>query len=153
MIVWANETSDIADYAATWIRDTEAAESTDQTERFDQWMRYYESEKIEAITYGVVTMRKRSGDNFVEIDDTERRIVGPCGQQVQAAFQLNDYLMTLESESDLLDRAFTPAAQVSLLEKRLLASEDVTTHPDTEIRLRGGIELETNLDRASVAVV
>ena len=153
VIVWANQTSDVAEYAATWIRDTETVDLVEQAERFDQWMRYYEAERIEAITYGVITMRKRSGDNFVAIDDTQRRIVGPCGEQVRQAFELASYFNQFSAEADLLDQAFTPAANVWLAELRLLGSDAVTPHPDTEIRLRGGIEIETDLDRASVAVV
>src|SRR3972149_4533559 len=61
--VWVmrSETRNAATYASAWIRHTERQEPEQYAQRFEEWMNYYERQGIEAISAGLVPMRRRRG--------------------------------------------------------------------------------------------
>jgi hypothetical protein len=152
-IVWTNQTSDIRDYAETWIRDTESADSPQQVQRYDQWMSYYESQQIEAVSYGVVTMRRRSGTNFVRIDDADRTITGPCGKQIEQAFRWEDFLAGLATEQDLLECRFRLAKSAEIVTTSAATQAGEMVAKGAELQLTGGVKTQSHLDPASLEVV
>ena len=66
--------------------------AADLSAKLGEWQEYYRQQGIEAISDGVITLRKRSGTaNWLRIDDTPQRI-GPCGASVEAGFAAVDFL-------------------------------------------------------------
>jgi methylase of polypeptide subunit release factors len=156
VVVWANETVDISQYAATWIRDTElddAAEIAARVERYDTWMNYFESQNFEAISYGVVTMRKRdTANNFVRIDDTSRTIRGRCGELIQSAFQVEEFLNEIANPHDLMNHKFRLSEQTQITEISGIESGQLVNQ-SSRIHLDHGATDTLNLDPASMMLL
>ena len=91
VLVWVLRTEDISDYAMTWIVGTEAQDVDEVPQVYQRWMDYYNSQEIEAVSYLLVTLRRTDRRySWTRIDDTPRRIVGPCADEVLTAFALQD---------------------------------------------------------------
>jgi hypothetical protein len=102
--VLRSETRDVGAYASTWIRHTEPFHPAENPERFEEWMAYYEQLGIEAVSAGLITMRRRSGaSNWFRADDAPVKMLGPCGEFVELGFGLTDFLEAYAEDSALLD--------------------------------------------------
>ena len=133
--VWVmrSETRDAATYASTWIRHTERDEPEAFHERFATWMTYYEQLGIEAVSAGVITMRRSSGrPNWYRAEDGPEKMLGPCGESVARGFELRDFLDTVRDDS-------------ALLEARLRVSPDLRLHRQSEPSPGGWLDVSTNL--------
>src|SRR5262249_35646274 len=58
VLVWGAETQDASDYATNWIQQTEPGQLDRFPALYDAWMSYYDREGIEAVTYGLITLRR-----------------------------------------------------------------------------------------------
>ncbi len=90
-------------YASAWV-ETEVGNDVERAQHeFARWMTYFEAEKIEAIRYGVVTLRRRAGAlNWLRIDEAPPTLNGPCGASVWNGFQLRDFLETVRDDAAFL---------------------------------------------------
>jgi SAM-dependent methyltransferase len=72
------------------------AELTDDPEAagqlFDEWMAYYARTGIEALGFGVITVRKSTRPTTWIRCDQLPDIAGPCGESIARAFALRDFL-------------------------------------------------------------
>jgi hypothetical protein len=106
--VWVirTETRDAEAYASKWIRHTELDRARDADRLFEQWMEYYEEQGIEAISHGLIAMRRSSGrSNWFRAEDGPEKLIGPCGDLIERGFKLKDFLETVGDDSRLLDVA------------------------------------------------
>jgi len=105
--VWVlrTDTHSAADYAHTWIRDTEH-ETVESGERlFRDWVSYYESKGLEAVSTGLVAMRRVSGrPNRLRIEDAPDSVQGPFGNFVTLGFGLHDYVSAVSDEGLLAEK-------------------------------------------------
>lgn len=86
-------------YATMWLTTTETTEPAAFAKLFDEWMAYYEHHKIEGISTGVIVMRRRAAEsNWFYAGDAPETMVGPCGDDVLATFQVMDYLESTPNE-------------------------------------------------------
>jgi len=103
--VWVmrSETLDAPAYASFWIRHTIGPEADRPGGAYDQWTGEYERLGIEAVSMGMIFMRKREGArNWFRLEDEPSRISGPFGHHVERAFANADFLASLRSDEDLL---------------------------------------------------
>lgn len=113
--VWVmrSETMDAATYASAWIRATEGEEPEQFQRHFTTWMDYYERQRIEAISLGVIIMRRASGrTNWFRADDAPENMRGPCGDAMLRGFALRDFLETVHDDRKLLEARLRLAAEV-----------------------------------------
>src|SRR5260370_15362825 len=68
------------------------------------WMKYYSSEGITAIHSGAIAMRRRSGNNWLRMDEGPDRARSPFGDAVLKAFAIGDYLLKLDDAALLGER-------------------------------------------------
>jgi hypothetical protein len=108
VIVWGAETQDAPSYAITWIQQTEADRLDQLGSLFDEWMSYFEGEGIEEITYGLISMRRRSsgGANRTRLVKVPKHFAAPGGAHVLRRFVLEDFLATITDDRQLLDERF-----------------------------------------------
>jgi hypothetical protein len=91
--VMRSDTLDAPTYAAKWIKHTERDDDEQFVERFGQWTAYYQRERIEAVSGGVITLRRRGGGtNWFRADEGPPKMLGPAGDAIALGFELRDFL-------------------------------------------------------------
>jgi len=103
--VWImrSETLDAASYASFWIRHTVGPEADQPGGIYDEWLAEYNRLGIEAVSMGMIFMRKRSATrHWLRFSDEPARIAGPFGHHVDRGFCNADFLASLASDDDLL---------------------------------------------------
>jgi hypothetical protein len=134
VLVWAAHTEDASSYATTWIRQTESDYLGRLPQLYDTWMGYYEREGIEAVTYGLITMRRRaSGRNWVRFAKVATGSNAPWGGHVLRLFELQDFLESV-SDDRLLDVRFRLSPDVRL-EQRYTVEPGGLTPVTTRLHL------------------
>jgi hypothetical protein len=144
-------TDDALKAASQWNRPLEGTPE-EFAQRVDAWLDYYARLGIDAIAYGAVVLRRRSGGR------NWTRMAELPASRPQAA---SDHLLRLFAAQDLLTD--TPAE--ALLDRRVTLVErayfDRTAHVESgrwtetsaAVRLAEGIEFGVNLDRYGSALV
>jgi hypothetical protein len=109
------ETRDPVVYADTWIRHSEGDDAEDFAERLDEWLAYYRRLGIEALSAGMLTLRKRSsGNNYFRYDDGPPSMLGPAGDDVEQRFAAYDFLERAADPRQLLASVFEVSPQTRL---------------------------------------
>ena len=139
-------------YATTWLGGNPDADPETYNRRFDAWMAYYESEKIEAIGEGLITLRRRPGaTNWFAYDETPEQ-VGPCGDSVMLGFALRDFLASAPDDGTLLAKRFrmNPAAR---WERYFQPTDRAWGGAGSKLKLTRGLCFGLQLDGGAAAVV
>jgi SAM-dependent methyltransferase len=68
IVHWAS--TEPGDYAGNWLNQSDWSSTPDRfAEGFERWMAYYEQQRIEAIDFGIITLRRRTvGRNWMRVD-------------------------------------------------------------------------------------
>jgi hypothetical protein len=112
VLVWGAETQDASSYALNWIDQTEGHHRDRLSGLYEEWMDYFEREGIEAITYGLISMRRRAGANWVRYVKVPKGAPAPDGEHVLRRFQMRDFLESAAGDGALLDGRFQLAPDV-----------------------------------------
>lgn len=99
--VWVlhSDTEEMVVYATTWLQQTETA--ADEA-RLAKWMNHYDALGIEAVSGGVITMRRRTVTNcrnWLRIDDAPPTMAGPVGNDIVSRFEAQDFLEAAGEEA------------------------------------------------------
>jgi len=94
-------TQDPAEYAQHRIRETSQDPSND-AELYDGYMNYYRQRGVEAIHDGLVVMRRRSGSNWVRIEEVPKTPTGDLGDLILSTFAAHDLVRAMEKDEELL---------------------------------------------------
>jgi SAM-dependent methyltransferase len=131
-------TQDPLTYAADWnegLRSDEGAYAV----ALDRWLDYYAKLAIEALAWGVVVLRRRTGENWVWAHDyASSDRMQPAGGQVLRLFEAQDYLRGLPDDRALLD------ARLALIDEHRLTRE-VQFRDGAEVVERQILSLEEGL--------
>lgn len=103
-------------YAEKWIADTEPHPSDGPERLFEQWMQFYEAERITAVHSGAIAMRRRDGNNWIRMDDGPDRARSPFGDAVMRAFAVGDLLYGANDE-DLLEACWRVSPDIHLVQR------------------------------------
>jgi hypothetical protein len=115
VLVWASGTHDASTYGLNWIQQTEPDHAARLGALYDDWMRYYDREGIEAVTYGLIAMRRRPDrPGWVRFVKVPKGSSAPTGSHVLRRFQLHDFLESTGSAEALLDHRFRLSPDVRL---------------------------------------
>jgi hypothetical protein len=153
-LVLEREALDPGAHAASWLRQTE---STDRWEpEYDEWMAYYEHHRIEAVGFGLITMRKRAaGKAWFRAEQASQDWAMPCGDHLGAVFELVD-LLDAHSGQGMLDVAFAVAPDVVLDERARPESNgasDGWSVTDRVLRQTAGLCWEGQVDEGVAAII
>jgi SAM-dependent methyltransferase len=68
IVHWAS--TEPGDYAGNWLNQSDWSSTPERfAEGFERWMAYYEQQRIEAIDFGIITLRRRTvGRNWMRVD-------------------------------------------------------------------------------------
>ncbi len=141
-----SDTLDAAGYAAKWIRHTERDAPDVFAERFRQWTDYYDQCGIEAISGGLITLRRRrAAAHWFRADDAPERMLGPAGESVARGFELHDFLEAYPDDSSLAQAVLRRSPDVRL-HQRLEPCDEGWSLAEVEMRLERGLAYSGSVD-------
>ena len=88
---------DPAEYAQHRIAEVAASPERD-SELYDNYMEYYRERKVEAIHDGLIAMHKRSGKNWILMEEITETPKEAFGESVLTTFEARDFLMAHSDE-------------------------------------------------------
>jgi hypothetical protein len=137
-IVWLERIEDISEYAMTWLISTETHDVEQLPGLYEAWLRYYRAQKLEAVSYHLVTLRRTAGrGHWIRIDDTPRRIAAPCGGELLETFALQERRGRFADDDCLLGARLRLAPDVHVRQCRAMTSEGLRPI-ETELEMTGG---------------
>ena len=148
--VLEREALDPAAHATSWLRQTEAPERWGDD--FDEWMVYSEAHHLEAIGFGLITMRRRvDGPTWFRAEEAPQDIVMPCGDHLGAVFELADFLARVDDE-DLLAATLVVAPDV-VLDERARPDHDGWLVTERRLRQTAALCHQGDVDAGVSAIV
>ena len=131
-------------YASLWIHQ-EAQTASAAGDTLDEWMRYYEQERITGISWCVVTMRRAPGpDTWVKLDELPAGIHAPAGDHLLRCFEAHELLAGVGDDA-LLEMRPRLAPDVRL-EQHFTPARDGWAPGEGRLRLAGGLPVEPAVD-------
>jgi predicted RNA methylase len=132
-------------YAQERIRQIAPACAAPETSA--RWMDYYRERGVEEIHGGILAMRRRTGHNWVRIEDMPVDPNQPFGEAVSQAFVCIDFLERHCSDEELLKARLrlSPEAQ---LDRQSRQSDGRWHTVGMSLRFNGGIPASMRLDPA-----
>jgi SAM-dependent methyltransferase len=126
-------------YAAKWIRHTERDNPDEFARRFSRWVAYYEAEGIEAVSGGLITLRRRAASShWFRADDTPDKMLGVAGESIAAGFAMQDFLEATQRDEVFLAQRFRVSPDARLLHRLAPATEGWRLEA-SELRLARGL--------------
>lgn len=114
------EVADPAAYVDLWLAD--ASEAADPR-RVTAWLDWFDAQKVEAIGFGVVNLRRGGHDDpVIRVEDLRQPVQPPMGEQIAAWFDRQDWLRARDTDT-LLATRFRMADGLTL-------RQDATMGPD-----------------------
>jgi hypothetical protein len=148
-LVIEREALEPAAHAASWLRQTEAPEQWDE---FDEWVAYSEAHDIEAIGFGLISMRRRAaGPPWFRAETVTHELAMPCGDQLGAIFELADFL-AVQDDRTLLDVVLEVPPGI-VLDERSAPDGDGWRPISLRLRQTTGLRLDGEIDAAMAAIV
>jgi methylase of polypeptide subunit release factors len=100
------EVADPLAYVQLWLAD---AGERGEPQRTARWLDWFDAQKIEAVGFGLITVRKGGHDDpVVRVEDLRQAVQPPLGDQVAAWFDRQDWLR-VRDEEDLLGARYAAA--------------------------------------------
>ena len=130
-------------YAEERIR-TNAPSPERDSESYAEYMAYYRERKVESIHGGLVTMHRRSGSNWIFIEEVEHTPKAPFGDLVMQTFATRDFLLSHGSDDELL-RLKPKLSPDARLEQIFHQAEDGWQRESLTLRLVKGFDLSLGL--------
>lgn len=131
-------------YAYVWVRDTEPGDAQETGRLYSEWVEYFERERIEAVSSGLIVMRRRSGRNWTRFDEIPGEVPPSAGEWLDLAFRLRDYL-DATGDDELLAARLRLSPEVRLIEESE-ARQGRWQAEATRIRLCRGLSWEGRVD-------
>ncbi len=121
------EVADPMAYVNLWLAD--ANEGQDSA-RAAQWLDWFDAHKIEAVGFGLVTLRNSGHhDPVVRVEDLRQQVQQPFGDQIAAWFDRQDWLRGRDPET-LLDTCYRAADGLTLRQEATMSTGFPEPAPD-----------------------
>jgi len=91
-----------SEYAQEHIRSTVSATDRD-AELFASYMDYYRERRVKAVCGGVVVLHRRSGQNWIFMEEVTSTPKQPFGELIASGFEARDFLYANTSDEQLLE--------------------------------------------------
>jgi SAM-dependent methyltransferase len=151
--VLCDDTLDAATYASRWIRHTERDSPERFQERFQRWLEYYGQMRLEAVSVGLICLRRRTaGKNWLRIDDGPGKMLGPAGDSILQGFELRDFLEAHPDDAAWLDLRLRASPDLRLAQQ-LAPADDGWTILESELKLARGLAYSGKIDPYMAAFV
>ena len=149
-LVLERESLEPGEHTASWLRQTERPDAWGV--EYDAWLDYLERHRVEAVAFGLITMRKREGGTpWFRAESATQDFAMPCGDHLGATFELADFLAA-HPETALLDVPLRVAPDV-VLDDRSRPTADGWETMQRQLRQTAGLRNEGDVDPAVAAIV
>lgn len=140
------DTHSADDYARIWVRDTEHETEEGSARLYDEWVSYYEAKGVEAVSTGLIAMRRAGGRaNWLRIEEFPAGSGGSIGDAVALGFELHDYLETVRADEVLLGERLRVSPLVRL-EESSEPTGQAWRVKSAKISLAGGLTYSSPVD-------
>jgi Methyltransferase small domain len=141
------EISDPVEYVDLWLRD--ASETFDPA-RAQAWLDWFDSQKIEAVGFGLVTLRRAGrAEPVVRAEDLRQAVAAPLGTLIAGWLDRQDWLV---GHPDLLDVRLRRAPGLRLHQEADHDGEDWSV--DRQLLTQtGGLQWSEEVDPVALALV
>jgi methylase of polypeptide subunit release factors len=147
--VWQREVADPSQYAALWLSDAGEKGSPAYEARYSRWLDWFAATGVEAIGFGLVTLRKSGADRpTVRIEDVPQPIDEPAGPAVAGWFDRVDALRGVDVGAVRFERA--PGLQLEQTASPGPEGWEITTQ---RLRQPAGLRWSAPVDPAVAALV
>ncbi len=140
-------------HTAGWLGPLAWSEPDEHEAALDRWLDYFRSQEIEAVGYGAVVLRRRSGaSNWVRLDEIPIERLEPATEHTLRVFAAEDYLTTLPDESALLNGCFE-LVDTHRLEQELVCRDGRFDVESQTLVLTDGLAFRARLDRSTAMLL
>jgi Methylase of polypeptide chain release factors len=114
------EVADPMAYVDLWL--TDAGEAPDPR-RIAAWLDWFDAHKVEAVGFGLISLRRGGHDDpVVRVEDLRQQVQPPMGEQIAAWFDRQDWLRSRDDEG-LLATRFRAADGLRLHQEATMGDE------------------------------
>jgi hypothetical protein len=114
------EVADPMAYVNLWLAD--ASEAADPR-RVEAWLDWFDANKVEAVGFGIVNLRRSGHDDpVVRVEDLRQSVQHPMGDQIAAWFDRQDWLRGRDA-AGLLSARYRTADGLELRQEATLGGE------------------------------
>ncbi|WP_207783723.1 DUF7059 domain-containing protein [Micromonospora globispora] len=114
------EVADPMAYVNLWL--TDVGEAADP-QRMAEWLDWFDAHKVEAIGFGIVSLRRSGHDEpIVRVEDLRQRVEPPMGDRIAAWFDRQDWLR-LRDTAALLAERYRAAEGLQLRQEATMGDE------------------------------
>lgn len=122
-------------------------------EALDRWLGYYRRAGIEAISWGLVALRRRSdGANWIRAIESPGGPSPGAGEHVERLFTGKDYLRGLSDDGALLDEVFVPI-EGTRFERRSVWPSSSDSPDHTLVKLPRNLGFAARIETGAAEVV
>lgn len=141
------EVADPVSYVRLWLAD---AGQADDPARAAAWLDWFDAHKVEAIGFGLVSLRAGGHDDpVVRVEDLRQAVEPPLGDRVAEWFDRQDWLL---STVDLLGERYRAADGIALRQDATLGSEGWSVERQV-LALADGLRWQDEIDPVALALV
>ena len=146
-------TDDPLAHAAGWLRPLANDSQEEHEAALDRWLDYLREQEIEAVGYGAIVLRRRSGTpNWVRLDEIPIERLEPATEHTLRIFAAEDYLAALTDERALLEERFA-LVDAHRLEQVLVCREGRFEVESQTLALTEGLAFRAGLDRSTAMLI
>lgn len=147
--VLQRELVDPAAYVEMWLADAGLASSADYVQRYDAWLDWFAAERIDAIGFGWLSLRRTTATPVHRLEEWTGEIAPPVGPAIVSWSRRTDLLRTLD-DAALLNHTFRQAPDLVEETRGPVGAAD----PESiVIRLQQGIRRSRELDTVEAGLV
>jgi hypothetical protein len=153
--VWVlhGATEDPGAYARKWINHIESEDSPEFPRIYNEWTTYYERERIEAISMGLITIQRASaGPNWFRIDPQPEAKSRDLGEDIIRIFEVKKFLSTVESDEILMKAVLRPSPELRL-ELKCEPSENGWNTVSRRLLVERGLAFVAQTDELACAFI
>ena len=143
------EVADPMAYVDLWLAD--ASEAADP-QRVAAWLDWFDAQKVEAVGFGVINLRRGGhADPVVRVEDLRQPVQPPMGEQIAAWFDRQDWLRARDTDALLATRY--RAADGLQLRQEATMGEDGWAVDRQVLAMRHGLHWTEEVDPLVLALV
>jgi len=140
----------VADYAFNRIMNL-TSKGEQRKKQLNTWMEYYERERVEAIGFGLVTMRRSNRTSNWFKCESWPEMIGACGDAIEKGFVARDFLASHCDDQELLEARVRRASNLEWRQAHDMADLGSAVH--SSLRFTSELAYTANVDSLIVKFV